>query len=552
MPSALDDPFYYLNNFRTVLDWIGSRYDDLLLDEERAFLAAFAGLPREAQALLVRMVMRKGERFRESKLVYAEIGPTREAVRPLLALGWVDAAPALDLEQLFALLRKPEIAACFGAELGRGDARKAEQLARLQPLYPEPRPFDAWCPTLDDRVYALRLMPLCDRLRLMFFGNLTQDWSEFVLADLGIHQYEQVALEADARGFRHRDDVDLYLHLHQCRERLEADDACPAMLLADIPPANDNPWLQGRRARLLFQLGQQCERLGELDLALAVYRDCPWPGARIRQLRVLERLEAFEQAHTLALALTDAPGDEEERQHLARILPRLQRKLGLPRAGARKPAPVERLDLHLPRPEPFVSVEHSVLAHLSDDDGPVHYVENTLINSLFGLLCWEAIFHPLPGAFFHPFHAGPADLLAPDFHARRAEHFAACLARLDDGSWRDAMRHTYRTKHGLQSPFVYWGVLDEPLLEQALHCLPADHLKHWFRRLLQNIKANRAGLPDLIRFWPGQGRYQMIEVKGPGDRLQDNQLRWLDFCVEHGMPVSVCYVQWADTEVLTA
>jgi hypothetical protein len=37
----------------------------------------------------------------------------------------------------------------------------------------------------------------------------------------------------------------------------------------------------------------------------------------------------------------------------------------------------------------------------------------------------------------------------------------------------------------------------------------------------------------------------MIEVKGPGDRLQDNQLRWLDFCAEHGMPVQVCYVQWA-------
>lgn len=37
----------------------------------------------------------------------------------------------------------------------------------------------------------------------------------------------------------------------------------------------------------------------------------------------------------------------------------------------------------------------------------------------------------------------------------------------------------------------------------------------------------------------------MIEVKGPGDRLQDNQLRWLDFCAEHGMPVEVCYVQWA-------
>jgi hypothetical protein len=36
----------------------------------------------------------------------------------------------------------------------------------------------------------------------------------------------------------------------------------------------------------------------------------------------------------------------------------------------------------------------------------------------------------------------------------------------------------------------------------------------------------------------------MIEVKGPGDRLQDNQLRWIDYCAAHGMPVTVCYLQW--------
>lgn len=38
--------------------------------------------------------------------------------------------------------------------------------------------------------------------------------------------------------------------------------------------------------------------------------------------------------------------------------------------------------------------------------------------------------------------------------------------------------------------------------------------------------------------------YEMIEVKGPGDRLQDNQIRWLAYCVEHGMPVCVVHVQW--------
>jgi hypothetical protein len=51
-------------------------------------------------------------------------------------------------------------------------------------------------------------------------------------------------------------------------------------------------------------------------------------------------------------------------------------------------------------------------------------------------------------------------------------------------------------------------------------------------------------MPDLIQFWPGEQRYCMVEVKGPGDRLQDNQRRWLAFCAEHDMPVEVVRVQW--------
>jgi hypothetical protein len=39
----------------------------------------------------------------------------------------------------------------------------------------------------------------------------------------------------------------------------------------------------------------------------------------------------------------------------------------------------------------------------------------------------------------------------------------------------------------------------------------------------------------------------MIEVKGPGDRLQDNQQRWIEFCLSHEIPVAVCHVRWADT-----
>ena len=83
--------FYYLHNFQQALDWLGQRYGDLLDAEESRFLQLFPQLPQSAQALLVRMVMRKGPWFRASKLVYEEIPRTTEAAAPLLEMGWISA-----------------------------------------------------------------------------------------------------------------------------------------------------------------------------------------------------------------------------------------------------------------------------------------------------------------------------------------------------------------------------------------------------------------------------------------------------------------------------
>ena len=69
---SVDDPFYYLHNFRQVLLWVEQRYQDLLDEQELAFIHAFGQLSAPAQALMVRMVMRKGELFRSDRLVYEE------------------------------------------------------------------------------------------------------------------------------------------------------------------------------------------------------------------------------------------------------------------------------------------------------------------------------------------------------------------------------------------------------------------------------------------------------------------------------------------------
>lgn len=545
MPSSSDPRFYYLHNFHKALAWIGERHADLLSAREHAFLQAFTALEGPSQALLVRMIMRKGAHFRASKLNYEEIGCCRQAAVALIANGWVLDDAALQLPELLALLRKDEILGCFADRLSDRRARKGDLLEQLAEQFDDVQAFGNWCPTLDDTLYSLTIDDLSERLRLMFFGNLRQEWSEFVLADLGIFRYERVDFPPDSRALRCREDVDDYLHLQRCRERFDAGDASPELLECIDTRRYDNPYIAERRAKLLFRIGQHLERGAAFDLALQVYASSGYGPARQRQIRVLERTARYQDAFELASLAIATPASDGELQLAERAAVRLARQLGLPSTKRSKPPAPARLDLQLPK-LPLLAVEQLVQMHLQRSEAPVHYVENTLICSLFGLLCWPAIFAAVPGAFFHPFQHGPADLLTADFYPRRRALFADCLAQLDNDRYRDSIRQTYHNKFGIQSPFVQWGVLSETLLEQALDCLPAAHLLAWFRRLLGDIQANRAGMPDLIQFWPEEKRYRMIEVKGPGDRLQDNQRRWLAFCAEHGMPVDVCYVQWAE------
>ncbi|MBD9474116.1 VRR-NUC domain-containing protein [Achromobacter sp. ACM01] len=538
--------YYYLHNFQRALTWVGDRYADLLDDAERRFMAEFPALPQASQALMVRMLMRRGPWFRASRLTYEEIGAAEAAAGPLLQLGWLDAQAPMTLDELFGLHTKPELNRMFAQVPAKSAPRKGDLLEAVRVACADARPYADWNPAADESVWRVTVSDVCERFRLMFFGNLHQDWSEFVLADLGVFQYETVLFDASSRAFQTREDVDCYLALHACRVALDEGADADALMQAVQACASANPWLEKRRAKVLLRIGQSCERSQDWDTAQRVYEACAYPGARHRRIRVYERMARHGDALALALQAQAQPESEEESQRLARMLPRLYRGAGQG-APARDSAPaLLRTDLTLARPAERTSVEFVTRDHLHRDDAPVHYVENALINSLFGLLCWPAVFAPLPGAFFHPFQRGPADLDAPDFHERRAALFAQCLAQLDTPGYRDLILQRYAEKSGLQSPFVFWGSLSEDLLTQALDCLPAAHLKLYFERLLRDVKTNRSGLPDLIRFWPAERRYELIEVKGPGDKLQDNQIRWLRYCVSHGMPVRVCHVSWRE------
>lgn len=541
----LPPELYYLSNFRTALAWVGERYADLLTSEELGFISSFEALEWQAQALLVRMIMRRGCHFRLSKLDYPEIGDCSAAARPLLARGWISEQTLLTTSEVAELLRKDELLAFLPVPDRRASQKKTELVNQLLALGLHAQSFSDWCPTLDDQLLSLLVSELCDRLRLIFFGNLAQDWSEFVLADLGIYRYEAINISPQSRGFQCRQDIEDYLHLHELRIRFEEGESVDTILSPLLTFSSPNPYLCSRQSRLLFQIGKQLEKCGEMEPALTLYQRSDHDQARWRQIRVQEQLGRYAEAHEQAMAFSQCPNSDEESQRLERALTRLGRKLGLPAVKRPKAITESRLQLALPIPG-HGSVEIAVRDYLHQDQAPVHYVENTLLCSLFGLLCWDAIFAPLPGAFFHPFHSGPVDLYSPEFTPRRQVLFEQCLARLEQPDYGQLMLERYREKFGIQSPFVFWTVIDEPLLQMALQCIPPQHLLACFSRMLQDLKANRAGMPDLIQFYPHEQRYRMIEVKGPGDRLQDNQKRWLAFAAQQGIAVDVCYVNWIE------
>lgn len=542
---VLADPFYYLKNFRMVLTSLENRYGDLFTENEGQFIRQFAQLPERSCALLVRMIMRRGMFFRSSRLRYPEIGDTAAAAAPLLETGWLE-EPDLEVEELHRLLTKAELVDHLALSPYLRRLNKADLLDVLRAMHMGPRSFHDWGMHLKDRVFRPVVKPLAEQFRVMFFGNFHQDWTEFVLSDLGINTYETVSVRSGP--FRTRAHIDAFHRMYRCQQQLDAGQP-PGPVMANVPPPiADSGWLEEHRQRILFQVARTYERLNDASTALKIFSSCQHRGSRIRTVRLLERRQECHTARELCLAATLKPESEAERQFARRALSRLNRKLNVIDEEAPKGPDVASFEILLDAPSDGRTLEFHVrdqLAQQDDTHCSIHYVENGLINSLFGLLCWDAIFAPIPGVFFHDFQYGPADLESPYFYERRRDRFEECFAALASGRYKAIIRERFVVKAGIQAPFIAWGLLDRSLLECALECFPTAHLQLWFDWIVRDVVENRTGFPDLVQFWPGERRYRMLEIKGPKDRLRDNQRRFLEFCARHQIPVFVCNVRWA-------
>ena len=540
---------YYLDNVLTLFEHVSETYADLLEPAQLDFLENFAGLGEDAQKLCIRLHNRKPDWYRASKLAYAEIESIELSLEELARHGFVALDADIEYPQLLSLFTRAELLAFADDDPGLARLRRGE----LEDILLErgETGFFERLAGADTLVQVLRNdeYQLC---QMLFFGNLNQSMTDFVLRDLGLYRFEDYRIDREHRPYRSSGEIRQHWLLHQLGLLYQLGDAADPDWLHEInaliPPDIDRDAPGWRKSALLrYEIARQFERLGDLERALDLYPRCALPPSRERMARIHDRLGHIERALDACLEILRQPLDEDEAQFACAFAARLAKRHGL-----ELPHGVERrlrthqpeiVDLEL---EYRDSVELAVAAYYCSRDGAetCHYLENSLFTGVLGLLIWDVVFAPLPGAFFNPFQYRPSDFYTPEFSSRRADLLARTWESIDgnDEIW-NIVRARWHEKHGLMNPLVNWPALDLGLIRSALERIDYRHWRTIFERILRDLRGNRSGFPDLVHF-PPDGGYCLIEVKGPGDSLQKNQRRWMQYFHDHGIPHKIGRVAW--------
>lgn len=536
---------YYLDNVTTLFDHVENVYADILETEQLAFLTGFRDLDEDSQKLYIRLLNRSGLWFRLSKLDYPEINAIPQTVLSLQQAGLLLVDTALEIEAIVGLFSKKELLVLH-PEPGPLKNLKRHELEDYlfeesdQAFFNRLLDSDSFIKIEQKNTYLL--------VQMVFFGNLNQSMTDFVLRDLGLYQFEDYRFDAESRPFTTKLEIEQFWLLHELDSLVnlaEPDDTetlllCFANLLENSKP--ESP-IYRKAERLKYEIARQIERIGELDQALDLYQQCTLPPSRERIARIYHQQKNIESSMNMCRQIIDSPVDEAEVQFANEFSTRLVKRHRLkPIVEVRQYQP-EIVDLELDHHD---SVEQAVAEYyqLSHPDQQCFYLENSLFNGVLGLLIWEAIFAPLHGAFYNPFQYRPSDFYTHDFVQRREDMFNRVWQSIqsNDDIW-EIVSMRWAEKQGLMNPLVDWHSLSLDIIKLALQRI--DH-QHWlliFERILNDLRNHRAGFPDLILF-PADAGYKLVEVKGPGDKLQKNQQRWMAYFADHGIPHEVARVSW--------
>ncbi|WP_441280417.1 exonuclease domain-containing protein [Tardiphaga sp. 862_B3_N1_1] len=529
--------YYYLDHFTEMLSFVETTYGSVLADEHRAFVARFNGFSQDARCLLIRMINRRGAIFNSGHFRYEEISNLERALADLHAAGHARPLRDADYGQFLACLPKAEL--LKGAKVaGFSGVRTSWSKPRLIEFFLTGVPFS----TAFEHCGGHRFVALDDTgpvefLLYLYFGKTEDDLKNFALRDLGILQTNK-ASSFSAR-FADGDEARSCFHYSRLLDSL-ATKSINVHRLAVVEilggPHCPSEYAADLRGRAACEVGQFFEKLGESELARQLYRVGLSADCRERLVRLSYGAGEKAEAEDLLREMIDDPASDEEFTFASDFY---ARKFGGRRTGVctevlRSASTITVDDTYRGSPEAGVA------GVMRRKGFRVIFAENTLWQSLFGLLFWDELFES--GQLHSGFDRLPQCLKDRRFSRQFAEQIDDKLGAVRSGNALKQLLKTVAAKWGRPNGVFAWDHVDVEALRLLLTGASNDGLAAILRKMCDDFRAMRDGFPDLMM--AKDGEVSFIEVKAEGDVIRRNQLTRLRQLANAGIPAEIGRVDY--------
>ncbi|CAA0829119.1 Fanconi-associated nuclease 1 homolog [Striga hermonthica] len=465
---------------------------------------------------------------------------------------------------------------------------------------------DGCCPELQSSVLevtgsCVKVSPLAEsllwRAERLFFLNGEQDLSAFLLVDLGIVKYPAYRCIVSEPIFLNRSDLLLYEEAIEISQiMVESLDENKSELILRC--------IEISVSRMSISFEEDKSSGGESTATFQSHFSASWVYSKVALLGVsfLEREKRYTDAINLLKQLLNTFISDRRRgywtlrlsvdlEHLGRIDDSLQvAENGLldswVRAGAR--IALQRRVLRLGKPPrrwktPSYSksmkrkifevhvqgrplncktgmksvfygedgercgVEQLALQYYNGEGGGWQgfHTESGIWLTIFGILMWDVIFAEVPNVFQNKFQTAPLDLETDAFYQTRKNLIEAQCEKIRDGMAEEILITSWDSHVGTSCRGVSWEKHSLTDLRAAVKCIGGSCLASICRHLAQDYRSWSSGMPDLL-LWRlhdcYSGEAKLVEVKGPRDRLSEQQRAWLLVLMDCGFSVEVCKI----------